>query len=64
MNHPTPVIPFEQRLNMAQATIDTLLQRAKPAHRQCLLNSLWARWINQNILGKKPALRAVQGGDV
>lgn len=45
----TNTLPFEQRLKMAQAVIDAHLQRAKPAHRQILLNSMWARWINRTV---------------
>lgn len=55
-------LPFEQRLKMAQATIDAQLQRAKPANRQSLLNGLWARWINHNVLNHKPTLQLMQGG--
>lgn len=58
----TTTLPFEQRLKVAQATIDAQLQRAKPANRQTLLNGLWARWINHNVLNNDPALQVLQGG--
>lgn len=58
----TTTLPFEQRLKVAQATIDAQLQRAKPANRQTLLNGLWARWINHNVLHNSPALQVLQGG--
>lgn len=53
-------LPFEQRLKMAQAVIESHLQRAKPSHRQILLNSMWSRWINRNIMNSKPTLRGVK----
>ncbi|QTR53127.1 hypothetical protein [Thiothrix unzii] len=56
----TNTLPFEQRLKMAQAVIDAHLQRAKPAHRQILLNSMWARWINRTVFNHKPTLREVK----
>jgi hypothetical protein len=62
MINTTHTLPFEQRLKMAQATIDAHLTRAKPAHRQVLLNGLWARWINHFVLNNKPALHAAKGG--
>ena len=56
----TNTLPFEQRLKMAQSVIDAHLQRTKPAHRQALLNSMWARWINRTVFNHKPTLREVK----
>ncbi|EIJ33365.1 hypothetical protein [Thiothrix nivea] len=51
----TNTLPFEQRLKMAQATIEAQLQRAtKPANRSALLAKLWVSWINSNILDVQP----------
>lgn len=55
-------LPFELRLKVAQAMIEAQLQRAKPVNRQTLMNGLWSRWINHNVLGKKPVLQVLQGG--
>lgn len=56
----TNTLPFEQRLKMAQATIEAQLQRAKPANRSAMLAKLWVSWINSNILDEKPTVRGGQ----
>lgn len=53
-------LPFELRLKMASAVIDAQLRRAKPANRQAVMNGLWARWINSNVLGNRPSAPEVQ----
>lgn len=53
----TNTLPFEQRLKMAQATIEAQLQRAKPANRSALLAKLWVSWINSNILDEQPTVK-------
>ena len=51
----TNTLPFDMRLKMASAVIDAQIRRAKPANRQAMTNGLWARWINSNVLGNRPA---------
>lgn len=50
-------LPFELRLKMASAVIEAQVKRAKPVNQQCLLNGLWARWINDYALHNKATAR-------
>lgn len=52
-------LPFELRLKMASAVIDAQVKRAKPTNQQCMLNGLWSRWINSNVLGNRPSVPEV-----